>query len=606
MTSPADLDAALDAALAVALQLAPARTALVVLERDGVPTIVADTGGRRGRPARDDDTRGLVRVELGGTGALFVDADAPAETYRGVAALLTSRLASEQHAQALARRNALAIGESRLLAMVAAGRPLAVILDAVCRLVEELFGGPRTSIMLVTPDGRHLRPAAAPSLPPSYTTAFDGAPIGPDQPSCGAAAHGRRAVHAADTATDPRWARFRDVALAHGVRACWSSPIFGHDDVVLGTFAVCYPEVADPVAEQVEVIATVTHLASVAIERDRNERDLRRSQIHLAEAQRLLRAGSFAWVPDTGEIEWSDQCFEIFGFPLGSRPTIEAVAERVHPVDRDIFIGEVQRGLVQQSDWDFQERLLMPDGTIKHTHTVARAHVRDDGRFEVLGAVVDNTVEQVASEHLRASLREKEALLKEVHHRVKNNLQLISSLLNLQAARATDRTIAEKFADNRNRVRSMALVHENLYRAPDLGHVAMGRHLETLCAHLARAYADDRGRIAIEVAVRPAELELGLDRALSCGLIINELVSNALKHAFPGGRAGRVWVELEARDGGYALRVRDDGVGMPPVDLDRTGTIGLQLVHDLTGQLHASIAIATDGGARFEITFGDG
>ena len=206
---------------------------------------------------------------------------------------------------------------------------------------------------------------------------------------------------------------------------------------------------------------------------------------------------------------------------------------------------------------------------------------------------------------MQRSIEEREALLREVHHRVKNNLQLVSSLLSLQEARTTDRAVAELFADSRNRVRSMALVHENLYRAGDFSRISMAAHIQRLCAHLRDAYAMQSSRV--ELAMRVSDLHLDMDRALSCGLIINELVSNALKHAFPGERAGRVLIELQPfGQNRHALTVADNGVGLPPeLDLGTADSLGLQLVHDFTSQLHGTITLSSASGTTFTIVFED-
>ncbi|HEY6877307.1 MAG TPA: histidine kinase dimerization/phosphoacceptor domain -containing protein, partial [Polyangiales bacterium] len=220
-------------------------------------------------------------------------------------------------------------------------------------------------------------------------------------------------------------------------------------------------------------------------------------------------------------------------------------------------------------------------------------------RVEVLKLLAS----QAAISLENASLEEKEALLKEVHHRVKNNLQLISSMLNLQASRIKDPAVAELLADSRNRVRSMALVHENLYRAGNFSKIPMASHLKTLCAQLMRAYGDPAQRVVLAVEVD--ELQLDMSRAVSCGLIVNELVSNALKHAFPHGRTGRVQIKVERQASGrHILRVSDDGVGLPPeFDFARGHTLGLQLVSDLTQQLRGSIEVSRSQGTSFSICF---
>jgi two-component sensor histidine kinase len=204
---------------------------------------------------------------------------------------------------------------------------------------------------------------------------------------------------------------------------------------------------------------------------------------------------------------------------------------------------------------------------------------------------------------LQRSLDERGILLREIHHRVKNNLQLISSLLNLQANRVPDSAVSDLLVDCRNRVRSMALAHENLYRAGNFSSVPMAAHIRNLCDHLISAYrVPSRG---IRLAVRVPELDLDLDRAVSCSLIVNELVSNALKHAFPDGRAGSVSVDLEPRGTNrLALVIGDDGVGLPATcDFRNTESLGLQLVNDLTQQLHGSIDVTRQPGTTFTIVF---
>ena len=227
------------------------------------------------------------------------------------------------------------------------------------------------------------------------------------------------------------------------------------------------------------------------------------------------------------------------------------------------------------------------------------SHVFTQSRVALLNLLVVTAALYIEN----ASLEEKESLLKEVHHRVKNNLQLISSLLSLQASRIPDKEVAELFAESRNRVRSMAMVHENLYRAGNFARVPMPAHIGKLCAELSRAYGVAAHRIEVQVEVD--DIQLDLDRAVSCGLIINELLSNALKHAFRHRDHGRVQVGLHLiGDGQCELSVSDDGEGLPAdLDIFRAATLGLQLVDDLAGQLRGVLVLERDGGARFRIRF---
>jgi two-component sensor histidine kinase len=220
----------------------------------------------------------------------------------------------------------------------------------------------------------------------------------------------------------------------------------------------------------------------------------------------------------------------------------------------------------------------------------------------MVGVTMDITDRKRAEEALRASLREKEVLLREVHHRVKNNLQLISSLLALQASRIEDAAAADVFTESQNRVRAMALVHENLYRCGDLASVRLAGHVQGLCAHLERSVRIDPERIVLDVAA--ADGTLDLDRSIRLGLLINELVSNALKHAFPDGRTGRIGVQLTLWENWYILVVADNGVGLPrELDLGHSDSLGLQLVSDLTEQLGGTLTLDRAGGTTITIRF---
>lgn len=219
-------------------------------------------------------------------------------------------------------------------------------------------------------------------------------------------------------------------------------------------------------------------------------------------------------------------------------------------------------------------------------------------------AVFDNITERKqAEEILRASLEEKTILLKEVHHRVKNNLQIINSLLSLQTDRTQTPEVLDTLRDMQNRVQSMALLHETLYRSDNLARINLANYVESLCVHLWRAIGSTTGRIELERRIDAVGLPL--DQAVPCGLMINELVSNALKHAFPAGRSGRVRVTVQAQpDQRLALTVADDGVGLPPsADPRRAETLGLQLVFMLTEQLQGTLVVTQDTGTVFQITF---
>jgi two-component sensor histidine kinase len=218
---------------------------------------------------------------------------------------------------------------------------------------------------------------------------------------------------------------------------------------------------------------------------------------------------------------------------------------------------------------------------------------------------LQETQEEVvkSEEAVRSSLREKETLLREIHHRVKNNLQVIVSLLRLQARNLKDPLARAIFEESQNRVYSISLVHEMLYGAGDLAQIDFCDYLRTLTKGLADGWK--RSGASVDVVVEAAEVRLGVDTAIPCGLIVTELVTNALKHAFPNSGSGSIRVAVITEPEGWLqLTVQDNGVGISE-DLDhrRAGSLGLKLVDSLVRQLDAKIEIGRNGGACFRIHF---
>src|ERR1700682_4744662 len=211
--------------------------------------------------------------------------------------------------------------EKRILEMVAKGNSLAEILDSLCRLVEAQASGVLASILLV--EGGHLRHGGAPSLPKSYTDAVNGKVIGPSAGSCGTAAYRGELVIVEDIATDPLWADYRDLALPHSLRACWSAPVFSSQGKVIATFAMYYREPRRPTHRDQEIIDQITYLAGVAIQQKLAQENLLRSEAFLAEGQRRTTTGSWVWDPRTQKVLYcSEEMFRIFGLdPRESLPT---------------------------------------------------------------------------------------------------------------------------------------------------------------------------------------------------------------------------------------------------------------------------------------------
>jgi len=244
------------------------------------------------------------------------------------------------------------------------------------------------------------------------------------------------------------------------------------------------------------------------------------------------------------------------------------------------------------------------DGKSKIFLLNANGVVENSKLIRIWGIQWDITNRKIAENALKQSLNEKEILLKEIHHRVKNNLQIVTSLLKLQSKYVNDEKAVELLKESQNRVQSMSLIQQKLYQSRDFSHIEFNEYIQTVTMHLQHSFGILEDRVKVIVDARG--IVMSIDNAIPCGLIINELVSNSLKYAFPEGKNGEIYI-LTAYDkfsGDYWLTVRDNGIGMPKdMDITKSNTYGLSLVYLLVGQMGGTIEVYSSGGTEFRINF---
>ena len=368
-------------------------------------------------------------------------------------------------------------------------------------------------------------------------------------------------------------------------------------------------------------------------ERKRAEEALRQSDSRRKFALETAKLGD--WEIDLGTMKASRSLRhdQIFGSELPfAEWGLEIFLGHVHPDDRKWVRETFQTCVEQGKRLDFQCRIIWPDGDIRWIWACGshyRALTSDSNRM--FGIVEDITerkrveqeredllvrlqvssadLEQRVNERtfeLSATLNEREVLLQEIHHRVKNNLQVISSLMNLQLRSITDPPTRAALQEAQSRVKAISLIHEMLYQSSDYANVPFSEYARKLTANVFDVVGVAPGCVSLDLAID--DVALAVNKAIPCGLILNELITNALKHGFPNGRRGKVRVALGKLDAErLQLSVTDDGVGIPAgLDIRKTKSLGMHLIHTLAEQLGAELEIAREPGTTMRFTFAAG
>ncbi len=285
---------------------------------------------------------------------------------------------------------------------------------------------------------------------------------------------------------------------------------------------------------------------------------------------------------------------DIIGHGRGSPVSDPGQSGRPDFITQVVATGQIARR---------EDRLTSRSGkTIWLDSTFMPLYNEDGAAYAVLGVSHDITDRKVMETQIESSLREKEYLLKEIHHRVKNNLQVISSLLSMQARKTSDPKVKDTLSDSQNRVKSIALVHEKLYQSKSLDRIEYGDYLSKFITYLFESFNVNPAQVRWTVAAK--DVYVNIDQAVPCSLIINEMITNSIKYAFPLGRKGEITVSFTADNSNYVLDYRDNGVGVPPgANLERSGSLGMQLINGLTRQLDGNLTIDTAAGVHYTIIF---
>jgi signal transduction histidine kinase len=480
-------------------------------------------------------------------------------------------------------------GENRLLEMIASGRSLRDVLDSLCTFVEKIAPECCCGVYLIDWSGPTFQVGAAPSLPESYIEPIEGLAVGCDIAPCGVSALLRKQVISADLESDPLWRSTPYCAhvLAHGLRSVWSTPILSRSDSVLGTFAIYHRKPSRPSPRLQELIAQVTHIASIAIERSQGEAHAKRSETLLAQGQRLSSTGTFWWRVATDDIQWSDECYRIYEVAVDTSLTFELLASHVHPEDLPLFMDQVERARRHRSNLDFEYRLRMSNGSAKYVRVVAQPTDGRSGESEYVGAIQDVTDRRLSEQALGklrselahvARVSSLGALTASIAHEVNQPLtgiitnantclrMLDASSPNVDGARETARRMlrdGNRAADVIARLRALFSKKKLVVEPLDLNDAAR---------EVIRLSSSDlqRSRVVLQTELADDLPRVRADRVQLQQVILN-LLRNALDamddiHDRP--RQLSIRTEREGEDG-VRLTVRDTGVGIDRKTVDK-------------------------------------
>jgi two-component system response regulator len=368
------------------------------------------------------------------------------------------------------------------------------------------------------------------------------------------------------------------------------------------------------------VVERVTRLAGA-------EEQLRRERSRLAEAQRIAQLGSWEWDVLENRVTWSDELYRIFGRDRATfGASYEAFLECVLPAERELVDAGIRHSVESRTPFRHLYRVTSGGGQPRWVEGRGTVELDEEGNVLRMAGTAQDVTEreerqaqqllaqqererlnqrlQALNLELQGSLREREVMLQEIHHRVKNNLQVISSLINMQIRKLEAGENRDALEECKSRVQAIALIHEKLYRAGDYARVPFGDYASSLASSVFQAHRHVAANVKLELEIE--ELPLAVDQAIPCGLILNELITNALKHGFGDGRTGTVRVRLEQLDRDYvALTVSNDGLALPDAfEARNSRSLGLNLVTTLARQLQAHIEVSREPDTRFRLRFG--
>lgn len=355
----------------------------------------------------------------------------------------------------------------------------------------------------------------------------------------------------------------------------------------------------------INTIETILNIAAVVLQRKIAEKELvEREKLLSLVTDNMLNVvgqinaeGTFQYISPSIKTVLGYDPHEILG------ESVFKFINLTHPDDQVKVSSSFMESTVSYSPGNVQHRFKRADGSYIWVESLGNPLFDEKNQYNgVVFSMIDIDSLKTAEENFKSSLAEKELLLRELHHRVKNNMQIISSLLSLQSQHIKDKRDLNIFKSSQNRVKTMSLIHEELYSSQDFSHINLTEYIRNLTKELLTSLIANPGRIKLKVDVENINMEI--DTAIPLGLLINEMVANSLNYAFPNNREGQIKVDLHRNEDKFILIVSDDGIGIPEhIDFKKAETLGFQLINNLVNQLEGLIELEEGEGTTFNVEF---
>lgn len=328
------------------------------------------------------------------------------------------------------------------------------------------------------------------------------------------------------------------------------------------------------------------------------------SELKLKNALRLSKMGHVEIDLVTNHITWSDEIYNIYERPVeAGEPTLEEAVCYIHPDDRARVINQVQNASKDEV-LEIDYRIQLPGERIKHLTYFITPVFEGDRQIKRIGTIQDITERKNMELRLKLKKEKIEILLKELYHRIKNNMQIISSLLQLRGDSISNEEDRDAFLKMKNHIQAMSMVHEKLYQSQNLSHINFGTYIKDLSESLMACYPEILNKVKVKYDLE--DVEIFIDTALPCGFVITELIHNIFKHAFPGDLQGNINISLCKIDRGFELKISDDGIGIPHSSLENTNHLGLMLIKSLiVDQLNGELTLHNTKGTSWHIIIRD-